>query len=242
MDIRLIRILIFLCSLVAIDVQAQDRKKVSGMVVLHLSDFNDNIKVRDVQIQNLQTNERVSPNNVGAFVLSAKIGDTVIASLTGYPVRTHVIKEYNGLLIDMDSTIQLNEVPILGIHKKRDYETERVEHAKKRNIYYEGKPPIYLLSPFGGSPITFFRELFSKDARKIRKLNVRLSEESRQNQVNLKFNDEIIRSLVSEITDEQLERFLIDYRPSFEQIDSWSAYDLAEYIKDSYKEFRSNLK
>ncbi|WP_118193889.1 hypothetical protein [Albibacterium indicum] len=240
MNIRLIRIIIFLCSLVAIDIQAQDRKKISGMVVLHLSDFNDNIKVRDVQVHNLQTNERVSPNNVGAFVLSGKIGDTVIACLTGYRVRTHVIKEYNSLLIDMDSTIQLKEVPILGVHKRRNYEAEKIEYARQRDIYYGGKPPIVLLSPFGGSPITFFRELFSKDARKIRRLNASLSEESQQEEIDLKFNAETVKNLLPDISDEGLQMFLTEYRPDYEQIKKWSDYDFVKYITNNYKEFRKN--
>ena len=36
---------------------------------------------------------------------------------------------------------------------------------RSKGLYFDGRPPLWLFSPFGGSPLTAFYELFSQDAR-----------------------------------------------------------------------------
>ena len=73
-------------------------------------------------------------------------------------------------------------------------------------------------------------------------LHAYLSEESQQQEIDLKFNADIIKGLLADISDKDLQIFLIVFRPDYEQIKKWSNYDLVEYITSSYKEFRKDIK
>jgi hypothetical protein len=115
------------------------------------------------------------------------------------------------------------------------------EKNKKGGIYYGGKPPIALLNPFGGKPITFFYELFSKNGKQARAMEKNIQHAVKESKIDSVFHRNAVKMCTS-IKDEDITTFMQAYRPTFEQVQSWSTYDLYLYIQKSYESFTSAKK
>lgn len=156
--------------------------------------------------------------------------------------QAQVTKNVQGVEIESDTSTRINQLPEVTIKGQsikaamKDLE----DSYKDKGIFFKGKPPIYLLSPFGGSPVTFFYELFSKDSKRARKLQKYARAEIEYAEVSTRFNDDIIKSVLPGVTEIELEHFKAAYLPKAEQIAGWSDYDLLSYIKRSFDEFKKN--
>ena len=140
--------------------------------------------------------------------------------------------------------IEIQEVTITRFqHNKNIAELKQIqaEKNKKAGIYYNGKPPISLLSPFGGKPITFFYELLSKHGKKARAMEQNIEKAIQERQIDSMFNSITIQALVP-IDDGDLMEFTQRYRPGFNEAKNWKTYDLNHYIKKCFKEFNSKEK
>ena len=96
----------------------------------------------------------------------------------------------------------------------------------------------YLLSPFDGSPVTFFYELLSKDSKRARRLDRYAAAEMEYLEVSARFNDSVIKSVLPGISEVGLKAFKSACVPAIGQLKGWSDYDLFEYIKRSFEEFQ----
>ncbi|MFD1768875.1 hypothetical protein [Sphingobacterium suaedae] len=140
--------------------------------------------------------------------------------------------------------ICLNGVLVFGpqINSRiREIQNWKHDVSTKSGIYHNGTPPLSLLSPFGGKPITFFYERFSVGGKRVRRLNILLDRELEVARVDSIFSDQLIQSLVSIRTNE-LPEFKNIFRPSWQTIRYWSTYELYRYIKVSFASFRAGLR
>lgn len=137
------------------------------------------------------------------------------------------------------SSILLNSVNITGrsaTARIQELEALEAEINTKNGIYYRGRPPIWLLNPFSGKPITFFYELLSKGGKRARKMRSQLQEQILESKIDQIFNASTIQAQVS-VPREDINTFLFLYRPSYDQVKNWTKYDLMLYIKSKYQEF-----
>lgn len=221
------------------NVYAQSEKSVTGTVVLNQNDAHQQGKVSDVHIENLTAHRKTKPDNLGNFFIKAQIGDSLAFYFEGLPKKQKIVNGYEHLTVYLDSTILLDEVNVNApIDKNVDLIEISEKYSRQNSIYFNGKPPIALLSPFGGSPITFLRELISKDAKRVRKFNRFIRQQLETNEVDTKFNTETIRCVIPSISDEEVERFKVAYKPELEKLKNWSSYELLHYIKQSYEQFK----
>lgn len=235
--------LFFMClglSLPANGLYGQTDKKLSGTVVLNDVQTIQRVKVNDVSIRNLARNISTKPDNLGNFLISARLGDSLEVYLEGLPKKYALVKSYEHTTIYLDSTILLDEVSINAtIENKTTLEETAVEYSKRNSIYFGGKPPIALLSPFSGSPITFFRELLGKDGKKVRRFNNYIRQQIEFNEIDAKFNTQTIKRVIP-IEENEIETFKAKYEPNIEEINKWSNYELYDYIKQSYQDFKKD--
>jgi len=228
----------FLLSVVTVTLRAQTEKIINGTIVLNDSSTPNNIKVNEVSIDNITNNSSTKPDNLGNFKLDARIGDSLEVYLKGFPKKHILIKNYEHLTIYLDSTILLDEVNINGsVDKKTNLRETAMEYSRQHSIYFGGKPPITLLSPFDGSPITFFRELLGKDGKRVRRFNQLIDQQLEFDAIDARFNTETIKQAVP-INDYEMEAFKTAYRPAVDSLKRWSEYELYDYIKRSYQEFK----
>ncbi|TDO20942.1 peptidase associated/transthyretin-like domain-containing protein [Pedobacter duraquae] len=212
---------------------AQNANTIRGVVV------QDGTKARieQVTIGNKRSGQRVSSDKLGLFELICKIGDTLMIERIGYQELKIRVQNYAELTIHLKPTNLLNEVSITGQRASAQLREISATYSKEKGIFYGGKPPLRLLSPFGGSPVTFFYELLGKDGRRVRRLNQLAKDAAEAEEISRYFNDLIIRNTVA-IDSNQLDAFKLKYTPKLDQLKRWSAYDRANYIKSSFEEFR----
>ncbi|MDR2282967.1 MAG: hypothetical protein LBE37_07160 [Sphingobacterium sp.] len=199
----------------------------------------------------------LSDINIKAAIVTAIL---IIATIFNKSVAQE-LKTQRGIILSSDTTLLLKDgharydsvfltkkgivleevlIKANGANTKlRNLEILKTDLNKKNGIYYEGRPPLALLNPFGGKPITFFYELLSKGGRQARKMKSTIQTEYEHNEIDEIFNATTIRTVI-DIDDSQLERFILQFRPTLEEARSWSVYDFQVYVKKSFESFVSD--
>jgi hypothetical protein len=195
-------------------------------------------KVSDAVVENLKTGLKKKTDNFGVFELLATIGDSLIIHKIGYQDKYYSVKNYEDNRIYIKLSNQLLEVEIKAQKKASENFNEASRaYSKEKGILYEGKPPIALLSPFGGSPVTFFYELFSKDGKRVRRLNQLAAKALIDEEINIRFNPFAIKAAIP-IEDKDVDTFRDNYAPKVEDLRNWSDFQLIQYIKESFERFK----
>jgi hypothetical protein len=196
------------------------------------------LKIGHVKVFNKKTMNTIYSNNLADFMIPASLGDTLVFSTDGYLSHSYIVSKLNNdILIQLQPVNVLPEVEIKGKLRTHSMSEIANEYSKEKGIFYKGRPPLALLSPFGGSPVTFFYELFSKDAKRVRRLNKLAERERSYEIVERRFNNAFIKKAIP-IKDDELEDFKLAYWPKIEQLNGWSDYDLFNYVKASYASFK----
>jgi len=227
---------VFLVFLIffATDLQAQSSKMFRAAVIQD----GTKEKVQDAVVENLRTSAKKRTDNFGIFEIPASIGDSLIIHKIGYQDVYHKVVTFDDTRIYIKLSNQLLEVKVQGGRKaSKNFKEASHAYAKQRGILYEGKPPLALLSPFGGSPITFFYELFSKDAKRVRRLNSLAAKALIDEEIALRFNRLMIKSSVP-IKDDEVDVFIDNYSPKVEDLRKWTDFQLIQYIMESFDKFK----
>ncbi|WP_293307537.1 hypothetical protein [Pedobacter sp. UBA5917] len=200
-----------------------------------------NVRVALAGITNLRSKMGASSNDIGIFQLKARIGDTLLVTKKNLIDQKVVISSDDDLVIYLvRGSTMLEEVTIKGQTKKQ--EMEAIKRDFRRNgSFFEGKPPLILLSPFGGSPLTFFYELFGKTPTRARNFNRYYKKELGLLEVDKFFNKTLVTDN-TELRGKELDKFLLDYYPTRSMVNSWNNYDAVKYIKQSAKQYTDTLK
>ncbi|MET4141124.1 hypothetical protein [Pedobacter sp. UYP1] len=194
-------------------------------------------RVAGASVHNQRTGYTNSTNNFGLFDIVVQEGDTLQISLDGYLDKQIEVSNLKDLIIYLRaSSTQLKEVKITGQSRLQGLREAQADF-KAKGIFNNGKPSAGMLSPLGGSPLTYLYETFSQDGKRARRLGKFIARESDYTEVASRFNKEKIKSLVP-IKDEDLEEFKSAYWPNNEDIRKWGDYDLHNYIKKSFEEFK----
>lgn len=193
-------------------------------------------RVSNTKVYNKSSGYTILTDKLGLFTIAASQSDTLLITHSGYLDQEIIVTDYRDLFVYLQPSTLLSEVTIRGETLEEGLKEVRNSYRSK-GIYYKGKPPIWLLLPFGGSPVTFFYELFSKDGKRARRFERFAGNELDYYAVAKRFNNTSIKSIVP-IADTELEAFKSAYWPKTEQFYSWSEFDLLKYIKKSYEEFK----
>ncbi|MES2829467.1 MAG: hypothetical protein V4687_15000 [Bacteroidota bacterium] len=206
--------------------------------LIHGTIIQDGTKARveRVEVRNYRSGQLTYSNKLGLFDLNCKIGDTLQFERIGYLPQKVAVKAFSNFVIYLRITNQLKEVAITGQSVSQTFKEASRAISKERGIFYEGKPPLALLSPFGGRPLTFFYELLSKDGRRVRRLNQLAANAAEAEEIDRHFNDLIIQQVVP-IDSANLEAFKLRYTPKLIDLRKWSGYERSSYIKRSFEEY-----
>ncbi|HEX8377654.1 MAG TPA: hypothetical protein VF602_07535 [Pedobacter sp.] len=192
-------------------------------------------RVTNASVFNVRLKSQILTDIKGSFSIMTSPGDTLLVNHPDYMELKFVVANYNDIIIHLQRSNLLNEVVIKG-ESRQEQLAEAERSFKKKGIFYKGRPPLLLLSPFGGSPLTFFHELLSKDGRNARRFSRFAQSEGDYYEVASRFNDYNIKKVIP-IKDHELPHYKEAYWPSVDQIRSWKDFDLFNYIKKSYSKF-----
>jgi len=224
---------LFILLMIFTGVRAQSQKMLNGVVF----QVGTKTRVGEVAVYNKRTGFTNTTNNFGLFDILAKMGDTLEITHSGYQNKELVVSSFNDLIVYLRPTVnQLDEVKITSQSVKQGLKETEAGYRDK-GIFYKGKPPLGLLSPLGGSPLTYLYERFSKDGKRARRLSELSARETAYSDVAVRFNNTVIKNIVP-IKETDLEDFKTAYWPDAEQLKKWADYDLHSYIKKSFEEFK----
>jgi hypothetical protein len=200
-----------------------------------------NVRIALASITNIRSKTGATSNDIGIFQLNARIGDTLFIQKRNLNEQKIVVKTNDDLVVYLvRGSTMLDEVTVKGQTKKQ--EMESIKRDLRRNgSFYAGKPPLILLNPFGGNPITFFYELFGKTPTRARNFNRYYKKELSLIEVDKFFNKSLVTNNTS-LTGKDLDKFLLDYYPTRSMTLNWSNYDAVKYIKESAKKYADTLK
>ena len=234
MKLILVRILsVFIVMVFFLPLKGQSQQMLKGVI------FEEGTRARvgGASVHNQRTGYTNSTNNFGLFDILAQQGDTLQISLDGYLNKQIEVINLKDLVIYLRaSSTRLKEVKITGQSRLQGLREAQADF-KAKGIFTNGKSPIGMLSPLGGSPLTYLYETFSQDGKRARRLGKFIALESDYTEVAGRFNKEKIKLLIP-VREEDLEEFKSAYWPKNEDIRKWSDYDLHNYIKKSFEEFK----
>lgn len=193
-------------------------------------------RLSSVTITNTTQKKRVVTEVRGEFKISALQGDTLSFAILGYNTYYHIVKDSSFFQILMTrNSFMLDQVDVRG--KTKEFEMADVMESYKRHGVYQGGKPSIVSYIF--MPITSLYERFSSKGRQARRFANYVENETQALHIDRLFSRYRIQSL-TELEGEDLNNFLIIYRPTFQQSQYWVEYDINAYIKESFEKFEKN--
>jgi hypothetical protein len=214
--------------LIAGTLHAQQDFAVTGV----LFEKGSTIRIALAEVKNKRSRFSVGSNDIGIFTIKASIGDTLLVTKRNFSDLQVVVKDSKDLVLYLNKGTMLNEVVVTGQTKKQAL-NEVKKDFKNKGSFYGGKPP--LLS-FIFSPLTAFYELFGRTPKQARRFNQMYQSEMQDSHVDQYYNKTIINQQTG-LTGKELEDFLVNYRPTYDQAKNWNVYDGIKWINDSYKKY-----
>lgn len=227
-------LLLFLCGFtVCYKANGQSEKTQQGLFYK----AGTNLRLGSVQAFNKRNSVTIKSNIYGTFSMPASVGDTIELSLTGYNTTEFVVTDFADKICFLQPAIALSEVLIKETSIKADL-NEVKRGYRRKSVFYTGPPHYYYLVL---KPMTFIYENFKSEVINARKFNRYAKQEIAYYEIAARFNDPAIKNTVS-IKDNELEDFKSDFWPTAEQVRTWNDYELSNYIKKSYEDFKKPKK
>ncbi len=223
--------LLFFCLLNVIAYGQQDFVK-KGVLL----ERDNKLRIALVEVTNKRSLVSTGSDDMGFFSIKALTGDTLLFTKRNFSDVEIVVSDEKDLVVYLNRGTTLNEVVITGQSRRQALEEIRKEFRAKGS-YYDGKPPLKLLIPFGGSPVQFFYELFGKTPAKARRFKRIYDAEIQSGAVDQLFNKAVINKHTG-LTGKALEQFLMSYRPEYGVAKNWTEYDALSWINESYKKYQ----
>lgn len=192
-------------------------------------------RLDSVQIYNKLSRTKVISNSWGAFSIGAKQGDTLEISKRDYELLNIAFTDSLSSILFLKPFMALREVVVYGSSVKYDLsETQRIFRGK--GIFYTGRPHYYYLLL---KPMTFIYENFNGEVINARKFKKFAKKESDNYDISARFNEAFIKKNAP-VRDDEIIHFKSKYKPTIEQVRTYTDYEMIDYIKKSYKEWTSS--
>jgi hypothetical protein len=188
------------------------------------------------EITNKRNNFVVGSNDMGIFEIKASVGDTLVIVKRDFSDREVRVVGPTDIVVKLNRTT-LNTVNIYGQSKKQEMNQIKQDFRDKGS-FYAGKPPLlsYIFTP-----LTAIYELFGKTPKNARRFNKYYNTELQQGEIDGFFNETLIQK-ETDLRGKDLEQFMLNYRPEYEQAKKWTEYDAIKYIRDNYAKYKATVK
>jgi len=215
---------IALFALFIFTVQFVYAQQVQGTV----ADRTTQLRLAQVEISNLETRQKTTTNAKGEFTITAAVNQSLVFYQPGYAPDTlflvdlKAIKRYLSLSNKLLNTV---EIKAGAFHPE-------VEYA---NVYRAGRSvTLQQNKPFRFSPSRIFGGE-GKSARRFKRL---MEREKTEREIDKRFNVTAVKA-VTPLKGEELDYFMVLYRPTLKELDKLDQEDLKFYLMNAYKEFKA---
>ncbi|MDB5025736.1 MAG: hypothetical protein JWP78_3491 [Mucilaginibacter sp.] len=192
-------------------------------------------KIPQAVITDMKSQVEMMSDELGGFAIKASVGDTLLITKIGYTPQKIVVTSSYELAINMQPVIQLNEVTIKEQTKKQEL-NEVMRQYRSQGTFYNGKPPVW---SFLNSPLTGFYELFGKTPGNARRFAAYSKNELEYSEIHRRYTIELVKN-ITKLPDNEVQKFMETFTPSFEDLKEWNDYQLIMYIKKSLAYYQQN--
>jgi hypothetical protein len=225
-------IIFVLCLCFVVNASAQKLFAVKGVIFKK----NSPVTISFASISNLSRKiPDVLSDDLGGFSIQAAIGDTLLFKKNEYSPEMLVVLKYSDQSIYMQPVIHLDQVTIKETSKRQEL-MDALDNYKKKGQYNSLHPGVLSVI---NSPISGLYDLFGKAPGQARKFQKFSQEEIERLEMAKRYNRALVKKTTN-ITDEDLELFMANFQPHYDDIKVWSDYDILTYIKRSYGYFKNN--
>jgi hypothetical protein len=224
-----------------------------------LVNSKNNESVVFANIINSKTLSGAISDESGFFIIMADQGDMLQITSIGYQPKMFLVTDsmrfhfYVTEIKLYEKVYELGNVDVhfLGTYQEFKYRmlhTSTKDPFAKVNRKLQKEIDSLLAMPTNdlptfplGSPITMLYNLFSKEGKELRKYIDAVEKQPNENIIHAKFNRQLLEDITG-LKGEELNEFLLKYRPSDNYILSASEYDLHEKILQSLEEYKKKKK
>jgi hypothetical protein len=186
-------------------------------------------RIAQAVITDLKSQVAMMSDELGGFNIKAFAGDTLLITKNAYTPQKIVVVNANDLAIYMQPVVELKGVTIKGQSEKQELSDVMGQYRSQGTFYYGKSPPAWV---FINSPLTGLYELFGKTPGQARRFAAFSQKELETNEVNRRYTKELVKN-VTKLPDDEIEKFMNTFTPSFEDLKEWNDYQLITYIKKS---------
>ena len=184
----------------------------------------------------------------GNYSIVVNLDDSIYFSYLGqstmsYPVRSIPYNTGFDIALHVDPTT-LKEVKVMP----RSYHTDSIQNRKDYAKIFNFKKPGFKIagpSPDGAGAGIDLDELINMfrvgRTHRIQAFQRRLEEEEKDKYIDHRFNRSIVLK-VTHLQGDELDSFMIRYRPSYEFCQKATDYDLLDYVKLAFREYSKDKK
>lgn len=210
------------------------QKAVCAQVAIkgEIRDMANDSLMDNVNVRNIYTQAGLATKSDGLFSLFIKKGELVEFSKVGYQtvrVRIQNEKEPSFYKVVMQRLpIMLRDVDIKG--KPLDFHRDSIRYRQTYDIVLrkESKEEMDMRS----MPLA----MLSKKNRQEWDFQVMYKEWEREKFIDFTFNERLVKK-ITYLSGEDLKRFMVRYRPTYEFLREASDYEYLDYIKHCYYMF-----
>jgi hypothetical protein len=194
----------------------------------------------------MSTNGKMTiTDSLGRYQIDAGEKDSIWFSFLGKPTPKYAVLKIADVT-RFDIALQLKSDVMQEVRiKSRSYRMDSIQNRKDYSkIFNYHKPTIGSMTTIGpnGAAIDLdelIRVFQFKKNKSTQRFKERLEEQERQKFIDHRFNKALIRRLTN-LDGEELDLFVLKYRPSYAYALTASEYDFQLYIKKCYELFKSS--
>jgi len=195
-------------------------------------------RVAQVLIKNLHSGDLMMSDELGAFTIKARVGDTLLFKKDEYTDQTAVVLNGNDLPVYLQPNIQLKTVTVQGQSTKQELKDVMTGYNKD-GVFNDGKSLPVL--DFLISPLTGIYNLVGTDPARARRFAAYSKDEQEAAAIDRRYNVAFIKR-VTAASDTDATKFMQYYTPSYDDIKAWNDYDLTREVKKRYDYYEANKK
>jgi hypothetical protein len=223
-------ILIFIiCVAIFGGVAAQQSSTQQGLLLKSAG----NVRLGNVEVLNKRSGVVARSNTIGVFSIAATLVDTLQFVSPDYLSDELVVTDLLDKIVYLQPVTELAEVVIKENSLLKEIR-ETQQGYRKKSVFYTGTPHYYYLFL---KPMTFIYENFKSEVKDARRFNRFAKRELTANEINKRFNNSLIKQVVP-IGANEIDDFRTDYNPTIQQLQCMNDYDLINYIKNSYEDYK----
>ena len=185
-------------------------------------------------------------DSMGRYQINVAEKDSIWFSYLGKPTPKYPVLKMPDVM-QFDIALKLKSVVMEEVKiKSRNYRMDSIQNRKDYAKVFDYKKvsvgSMTNIGPTGaGIDIDELIRLFQfRKNKSMLKFQQRLVEQEKEKYVDHKFTRLLVKRLTS-LEGDQLEQYMVRYRPTFEFITSISEYDFQLYIKSTGELFKKNL-